>query len=131
MRTVRQLLETKSPEVFSIAPDAPVIDAIRLMAERRIGALLVMEGPRLAGRLGIARQEHPERRRPVAPLAACGMDLRDAHDGRVVLCGAVADAVAPLLGRSLCQGRRGPHRHRGPRRLADGDRLARQGHPQF
>ena len=49
MRTVRQLLETKSAEVFSIAPDAPVIDAIRLMAERRIGALLVMEGPRLAG----------------------------------------------------------------------------------
>ena len=49
MRTVRQLLETKSPEVFSVAPDAPVIDAIRLMAERRIGALLVMEGPRLAG----------------------------------------------------------------------------------
>ena len=49
MRTVRQLLETKSPEVFSVAPDAPVIDAIRLMAERRIGALLVMEGTRLAG----------------------------------------------------------------------------------
>ena len=49
MRTVRQLLETKSPEVFSVAPDAPVIDAIRLMAERRIGALLVMECARLAG----------------------------------------------------------------------------------
>ena len=49
MRTVRQLLETKSAEVFSIAPEAPVIDAVRLMAERRIGALLVMEGTRLAG----------------------------------------------------------------------------------
>ena len=49
MRTVRQLLEAKSAEVHSIAPDAPVIDAIRLMAERRIGALLVMEGARLAG----------------------------------------------------------------------------------
>jgi len=49
MRTVRQLLEAKSPEVHSIGPDAPVIDAIRRMAERRIGALLVMEGPRLAG----------------------------------------------------------------------------------
>ncbi len=49
MRTVRQLLDTKSPEVHSISPDAPVIDAIRLMAERRIGALLVMEGSRLAG----------------------------------------------------------------------------------
>ncbi|MEO5828566.1 MAG: CBS domain-containing protein [Luteimonas sp.] len=51
MRTVRQLLDTKPPEIHSISPDAPVIDAIRLMAERRIGALLVMEGPRLAGML--------------------------------------------------------------------------------
>ena len=51
MRTVRQLLDTKSPEIHSISPDAPVIDAIRLMAERRIGALLVMEGPHLAGML--------------------------------------------------------------------------------
>lgn len=49
MRTVRQLLETKSPDIVSIGPDAPVIEAIRLMAERRIGALLVMEGPTLAG----------------------------------------------------------------------------------
>ena len=38
MRTVRQLLEAKSPEVIAIGPEAPVIDAIRLMAERRVGA---------------------------------------------------------------------------------------------
>jgi CBS domain-containing protein len=49
MRTVRQLLETKSPDVYSISPEAPVIDAIRMMAERRVGALLVMEGACLAG----------------------------------------------------------------------------------
>jgi CBS domain-containing protein len=49
MRTVRQLLEAKAPEVFAIGPDAPVIDAIRLMAEKRIGALLVMQAGRLAG----------------------------------------------------------------------------------
>ena len=54
MRTVRQLLETKfsgndAAEVFSIAPDAPMIEAIRLMAERHVGALLVMDGTRLAG----------------------------------------------------------------------------------
>jgi len=49
MRTVRQLLEAKTPEVFAIGPDAPVIDAIRLMAEKRIGAVLVMQGGRLAG----------------------------------------------------------------------------------
>lgn len=49
MRSVRQLLEAKAPEVFSIGPDAPVIDAIRLMAEKRIGAVLVMEQGRLVG----------------------------------------------------------------------------------
>jgi len=49
MRTVRQLLAAKSPDVFRIGPDAPVIDAIRMMAERHVGALLVMEGARLAG----------------------------------------------------------------------------------
>ena len=49
MRSVRQLLEAKTPEVFAIGPDAPVIDAIRLMAEKRIGALLVMQAGKLAG----------------------------------------------------------------------------------
>lgn len=49
MRTVRQLLEAKAPEVFAIGPDTPVIDAIRLMADKHIGALLVMEAGRLVG----------------------------------------------------------------------------------
>ncbi|MGO4223070.1 CBS domain-containing protein [Lysobacter sp. TAF61] len=49
MRTVRQLLEAKAPEIFAIGPDAPVIEAIRLMAEKRIGAVLVLEGGQLVG----------------------------------------------------------------------------------
>lgn len=50
MRSVRQLLEAKASEgIYSIDPDAPVIDAIRLMAEKRIGAVLVMEHGRLVG----------------------------------------------------------------------------------
>ena len=49
MRTVRHLLEAKAPDIFAIGPDAPVIDAIRLMAEKRIGALLVMDERRLVG----------------------------------------------------------------------------------
>ena len=49
MRTVRQLLESKPVELHAVAPDAPVIEAIRLMAERHIGALLVMEGAALVG----------------------------------------------------------------------------------
>lgn len=49
MQTVRQLLQGKSPEVHAVAPDAAVVDAIRLMAEKGIGAVLVMQGTRLAG----------------------------------------------------------------------------------
>jgi len=49
MRTVRQLLDAKAPEVFAIGPAAPVLDAIKLMAEKRIGALLVLDAGRLAG----------------------------------------------------------------------------------
>lgn len=49
MRNVRHLLEAKAPEIFAIGPDSPVIEAMRMMAEKHIGALLVMDGPRLAG----------------------------------------------------------------------------------
>jgi CBS domain-containing protein len=35
--------------VFAIGPESPVLDAIRLMAEKRIGALLVMQAGTLAG----------------------------------------------------------------------------------
>ncbi len=49
MRKVRHLLEAKAPEVFAIGPDAPVIDAIRLMAEKGIGAVVVMQAGHLAG----------------------------------------------------------------------------------
>jgi CBS domain-containing protein len=49
MRTVRHLLESKAPEVFAIGPDQPVLDAIKLMADKRIGAVLVMQGGRMVG----------------------------------------------------------------------------------
>jgi CBS domain-containing protein len=49
MRQVRHLLEEKASEVYTITPEAPVLDAIRLMAERRVGALPVMRGETLAG----------------------------------------------------------------------------------
>lgn len=49
MRQVKHLLEEKGGDVATIAPEAPVLDAIRLMAERGIGALVVMRGDTLAG----------------------------------------------------------------------------------
>ncbi|RMH88613.1 CBS domain-containing protein [Lysobacter pythonis] len=50
MRQMRHLLEAKNkPGVVWIAPGAPVIDALRLMAEEGIGAVLVMDEGRLVG----------------------------------------------------------------------------------
>ena len=49
MATVAQLLGQKPRAIFSVAPDAPVLEAIRAMAEHGVGALLVMQGDKLAG----------------------------------------------------------------------------------
>ena len=47
--TVGEILKAKGNQIWSIAPDATVFEAIRVMAEKRIGALLVLSGGRLAG----------------------------------------------------------------------------------
>ena len=49
MTTVRTLLERKSRAIFSVEPQAAVLDAIRLMAEHHVGALVVMRGAALEG----------------------------------------------------------------------------------
>lgn len=49
MMQVKHLLDDKGGEILAITPDAPVIEAIKSMAERRIGALLVMNGDELVG----------------------------------------------------------------------------------
>jgi CBS domain-containing protein len=49
MHQVKHLLESKGNTIFSIAPDAPVLEAIKHMAEQRIGALLVMRDDHLLG----------------------------------------------------------------------------------
>jgi CBS domain-containing protein len=49
MITVRTLLERKGRAIFSVEPKAAVLDAIRIMAEHHVGALLVMRGATLEG----------------------------------------------------------------------------------
>lgn len=49
MKTVAQLLKLKSPGVLGISPNATVLDALKLLAEKNVGAVLVMDGPRLVG----------------------------------------------------------------------------------
>jgi CBS domain-containing protein len=48
MTTVRQILSGKR-EVYSTPPEATVLDALRLMSEKNVGALLVLSGGRLLG----------------------------------------------------------------------------------
>lgn len=49
MKRIQTLLKKKGYDVWSIAPDASVYDAIHLMAEKGVGALIVMDGPKLVG----------------------------------------------------------------------------------
>ena len=49
MKTAKQLLAAKGSQIFSIAPDTPIYDALVIMADKHIGALLVLDGERLAG----------------------------------------------------------------------------------
>ncbi len=47
--TVRSVLKQKSQEIWSVTPEALVYDAIEMMAEKRVGALLVISEGKLVG----------------------------------------------------------------------------------
>ena len=49
MIRVRHLLESKKSALYTIGPDAPVLEAVRAMAAHGVGALLVMSGTTLKG----------------------------------------------------------------------------------
>lgn len=46
---VRDILTTKNPEVWTSTPDQTVYEAVRLMGEKNIGALVVVEGQEVIG----------------------------------------------------------------------------------
>jgi CBS domain-containing protein len=48
-KNVRMILDSKSPDVWSVSPDTIVYDALGLMAEKGIGAVLVLEGEEVVG----------------------------------------------------------------------------------
>jgi len=49
MKLVKHLLDSKGHDVISVAPDLSVFDAIKLMADRLVGSLLVMKDEELRG----------------------------------------------------------------------------------
>jgi CBS domain-containing protein len=69
MATVRDLLNMKGEGVYSVGPEASTLDALKLMAEKKIGALLVMEGEKL---VGIVSERDFARR--FADIGTCAID---------------------------------------------------------
>lgn len=49
MKTVKEILQAKGGVVWSVRPDDSVFDALKLMAEKDVGGLVVMNGDQLAG----------------------------------------------------------------------------------
>jgi CBS domain-containing protein len=49
MKTIRQILKVKGRKTWKIRPEASVLDALKVMAEKDIGAILVVEGKALVG----------------------------------------------------------------------------------
>jgi CBS domain-containing protein len=49
MRSVKDILQEKGTQVYAISPDAKVYEALQLMADKNVGALMVMEGDRAVG----------------------------------------------------------------------------------
>ena len=49
MATISQLLKTKGSELVSIAPDQPVLEALKIMAANKIGAVVVMQDKMIVG----------------------------------------------------------------------------------
>ena len=49
MKTLKQLIESKDKKLAAVAPEQSVLRALEIMAENDVGALLVLDGKRLAG----------------------------------------------------------------------------------
>jgi diguanylate cyclase (GGDEF)-like protein len=102
MKNVREVLAAKSSGVFSVSPDATVFEALQLMAEKEIGALVVLDAGRL---VGIMSERDYARKVIVRGKAS--------HDTRVreIMTTAVR-AVEPDRPIAECMGLMADHQHR-------------------
>lgn len=94
MPTVTDLLRTKGHQVFAIAPDATVYEALEVMAARGVGALVVLdENGRLAGIL--SERDHARK------VDLLGRSAREVRVGVImsapVICVTPADSVEACM----------------------------------
>ena len=74
MITIRHLLDTKGYEIWSISPNATVYEAIELLADKDIGAVLVMDDGKLEG---ILSERDYARRLILKGRTSKGTEVRD------------------------------------------------------
>ena len=79
--TIRQLLMQKGSDVLSIGPDSTVYDAIRMMADNNVGALVVMDGDKLIGKVS---ERHYARDVILKGRSSANTKVRDIMSKRVV-----------------------------------------------
>ncbi len=49
MKTVREILSSKGYDIYSVSPDDTIFSALKMMAEKKIGAILVIENGEIMG----------------------------------------------------------------------------------
>jgi CBS domain-containing protein len=82
MTTVRQVLDQKGKNVWSIHPDATVFDAVAKMAEKDIGSLVAVEGDKL---VGIITERHYARNVVLKGKTSPATRVRDIMERHVVI----------------------------------------------
>ncbi len=101
MKTVKQLLQAKGGGVLSVTPTTSVYDALKHMAEKNVGALLVMEGDQLAG---IMSERDYARKVILLGKSSHELAVRDIMSDRVVTvtpAQTVDECMALMTGRRI------------------------------
>lgn len=94
MKTVSQLLQGKGGSVWSVSPESSVFDALKLMAEKNCGALLVMVDGRL---LGVLSERDYARKVILLGKSSHELSVRDIMSEKVV-CVSPAQTVDDCMG---------------------------------
>lgn len=102
MKPVIELLRKRPPAVFQVAPDVMVFDALRLLAEHGVGALLVMDNGRL---VGIFSERDYTRK-----VALQGRNSRDTPVSAIMTSDVIT--VPPVAGTRACMSLMSQHRFR-------------------
>jgi CBS domain-containing protein len=79
--TIREILNTKGSAVWTISPEATVFEAIKLMADKNVGALLVTERDKL---VGIISERDYTRKVALRGKSSKEMAVREILSGQVI-----------------------------------------------